>query len=114
MRVLVCGGRDFSNIAFVWTHLDRLHTELKFTHLIQGGARGADSIARDWARTKPEIERYVSYADWDKHGNAAGPIRNKHMLEWKPDLVIAFAGGAGTADMVRQARAAGVDVRQIE
>jgi hypothetical protein len=50
-------------------------------------------------------------ADWQKHGKAAGPIRNRQMLEdGKPDLVIAFSGGRGTANMISQARAAGVKV----
>lgn len=46
------------------------------------------------------------------NGKAAGPIRNQRMLdEGKPDLVVAFPGGRGTADMVRRAKAAGVPVR---
>ncbi|MEM9912925.1 MAG: hypothetical protein AAF922_19365 [Pseudomonadota bacterium] len=44
-------------------------------------------------------------------GRAAGPIRNKEMLdEGCPDLVVAFPGGRGTANMVKQAQAAGVEV----
>jgi hypothetical protein len=49
-------------------------------------------------------------ADWHWHGRAAGPIRNQKMLDWGPDLVVAFAGGDGTACMMRLARAAGVEV----
>lgn len=112
-RVLVCGGRNFRSHAQVWRELDRLHAERKFTHLIQGGATGADSHAKQWAATKPEIERYESKADWDKHGKAAGPIRNARMLEWKPDLVIAFAGGSGTRNMIDQARRAGLEVIEV-
>ena len=70
-------------------------------------------MARDWARTKPEVERFVCHADWEKHGKAAGPKRNKRMLEWKPDLVVAFPGGKGTANMVQQARQAGVEVIEV-
>jgi hypothetical protein len=109
MRVLVCGGRDFDNVPFIWSRMDRVYAEIKITHLIHGGAQGADTIAGDWARTKP-IERYVCRADWDKHGKAAGPIRNARMLEWQPDLVVAFPGGKGTADMVQRARQAGIKV----
>lgn len=112
MRVLVCGGRDFTNIAFIWATLDRLHRDRPFTAMIHGGARGVDTIAGDWAKTKP-IERYVSKADWNAHGKAAGPIRNAKMLEWKPDLVVAFPGGRGTADMVCKARVAGVETVKI-
>ena len=87
-----------------------LHHELKFTELMQGGAAGADKMASEWATTKPEIKRYVCHAEWSKYGRGAGPRRNARMLEWKPDLVIAFPGGAGTANMVKQARTAGTEV----
>lgn len=44
---------------------------------------------------------------------AAGPIRDQEMLDkGKPDLVVAFLGNRGTADMVRRAREAGVPVRR--
>lgn len=110
MKVLVCGGRDFSNIAFVWRKLDDLHQSTPITALMQGGARGADTIARDWAVTKPGIQRYVCRADWEKFGKRAGILRNARMLEWKPDLVVAFPGGRGTADMVQRSKNAGVRV----
>jgi len=67
----------------------------------------------EWAATKPEIKRYVCHADWETHGRAAGPIRNEKMLTWKPDLVVAFPGGVGTADLVRRAEAAGVPVQRF-
>jgi hypothetical protein len=48
-------------------------------------------------------------ADWDKLGAAAGPVRNQKMLvEGRPDLVVAFPGGKGTADMVRRSERAGI------
>ncbi len=50
-------------------------------------------------------------AEWSKYGRRAGPIRNKQMLDvGKPHLVVAFPGGAGTANMVKQAKAAGVPI----
>lgn len=112
-RVLVCGGRNFRSPAQIARALDQLHAERKFTALIQGGATGADALAKDWARTKPEIQRFESKAQWELHGRAAGPIRNARMLEWKPDLVVAFAGGVGTANMIAQARTAGVEVIEV-
>lgn len=110
MKVIVCGGRDFKSPAQVWKELDRLHAEMRFTALAQGGATGVDWFAREWATRKPEVHRYVCKADWEQYGKAAGPKRNARMLEWKPDAVIAFPGGAGTANMVKQATAAGVRV----
>lgn len=113
MRVLVCGGRNFRSPAQVWQELDRINAETPITALIQGGATGADQFAREWAATKPNIERFVSRADWDAHGNAAGPIRNTRMLQWKPDMVIAFAGGRGTTNMCKQATDAGFKVHYV-
>lgn len=110
MKVIVCGGRNFRSPAQVFKKLDEIHAATPITALMQGGATGADSFARDWAATKPEVQRFVCRADWDRWGNAAGPMRNARMLEWKPDMVVAFAGGTGTADMVRKAENAGVKV----
>ena len=109
MRVVVCGGRDFSNADFVFGRLDKLHEQCPITELMQGGAKGADALARDWARARG-IKRWVCKADWDQYGKAAGPKRNARMLEWGPDAVIAFPGGRGTANMVKQSKAAGVKV----
>jgi hypothetical protein len=110
MKVIVCGGRDFQSPAQVWLELDRLHEAAPITQLMQGGATGVDTFAREWAAKHPDIQRFVCRADWDKHGKAAGPIRNARMLEWGPDAVIAFPGGRGTANMVKQAVDAGVRV----
>jgi hypothetical protein len=53
-------------------------------------------------------------ADWARHGNAAGLVRNQQMLDdGKPDLAVAFPGGKGTADMVRRARKAGIPIKII-
>lgn len=81
--------------------------------IISGKAKGADTVAIEWA-----VVNWCSWeeypADWEQYGKAAGPIRNQRMLdEGKPDLVIAFPGGTGTADMVRRAKAAGIEVREI-
>lgn len=106
LRVLVCGGRDFNDADAVFKFLDTLSIDA----IIQGGARGADSLARRYAETRGlPCEEFR--ADWTKLRRAAGPIRNQTMLDQgKPDLVVAFPGGAGTADMVRRANRAGVRV----
>lgn len=80
---------------------------------MQGGAKGVDTFAREWAVTYPAIKRWVAKADWDRYGKSAGPIRNKRMLDWGPDLVVAFPGGKGTANMIKQAEDAGVKVIKV-
>lgn len=113
-RLLVCGGRDFGDARVANMALDAFHRLRPVTVLIEGGQRGADRIARYWA-VAHNIPVETFPADWDRYGNAAGPIRNGQMLrEGKPDVVLAFPGRTGTADMRRQARAAGVEVRVVE
>ena len=81
--------------------------------LIHGAARGADSLAGEWASTRA-VPVKIFPADWQTHGRSAGHIRNAQMLrEGKPDLVVAFPGGRGTADMVAKANAAGITVKLI-
>ena len=113
MRVLVTGGRDFSNRELLFETLDRLHAVRGFTVLIHGDANGADRLAGEWGAARG-VTVEVHPADWKKHGRAAGPIRNQKMLEEKPDLVVAFPGGRGTADMVRKAKQAGLEVIMVE
>lgn len=114
MRVLICGDRNWTDYAAILRELLRFPPG---TTIIEGGCCGADRLAAEIAR---ELGFKVAefHADWQRYGRAAGPIRNRRMLdEGRPDLVLAFHAdikkSRGTADMVRQARRAGVPVRVI-
>lgn len=115
MRVLVCGGRNYDDPAEVFARLEERWHRSKHDCMIvlQGGATGADKFARHWCSTTSVP--YINYpANWTMYGKAAGPIRNQRMIdEGKPDLVIAFPGGKGTADMVRRAKAAGIETIEV-
>jgi hypothetical protein len=114
MRVLVCGGRDFSDRELLFDTLAALHAATPITALIHGAAKGADRLAGEWGESAG-VPVLAFPADWKRYRNAAGPKRNAQMLaEGKPDLVVAFPGGTGTANMIGQATAAGVTVRRIE
>jgi hypothetical protein len=113
MRVLVCGGRNYTDTARVFAVLDKLHTEAGIDHLIEGGARGADACGKEWAFRR-NVPFQTFEADWENQGSFAGPARNRRMIdEGAPDVVIAFPGGRGTADMIRKAQRAGVKVVEI-
>lgn len=113
MRVLVCGGRDNPNVSLIFDTLDALRKSTGFDLLIEGDAPGADRVAGAWAKMR-RVDLRLFPADWQKHGKAAGPIRNQRMIdEGKPDLVVAFPGGRGTADMVSRAKLAGIPVEEI-
>lgn len=110
MRVLVCGGRNYTNREAIFGALHALAEQHGWLTVIEGGAAGADWLAGEWARLCYHGLVTIE-ADWKKHGNAAGPIRNEQMLtSTKPDMVLAFPGGRGTADMIARARKAGVEV----
>lgn len=99
MRVLVSGGRGYSNRKLVFEILDEFHSETGIDLLIHGAAPGADSLAEEWAK-----KRQVAYlgvpAKWDAFGKAAGPKRNRMMVEKAhPEHAFVFPGGKGTADM---------------
>lgn len=114
MRVLVCGGRDFADESTVVNYLFRIDDERKITSIIHGGASGADEIGGKTAQLL-QVPCTVYRASWKKYGKKAGPMRNQRMLdEGKPDLVVAFAGGRGTADMVLRARTSGVEVQEVK
>lgn len=109
LKVLVCGGRKFDDAMTLGSWLGGIHKKAGISLLIQGGAPGADYMAARFAEWAG-IPVSTFKADWSL-GKRAGPMRNAKMLrEAKPDLVVAFEGGAGTADMVEKAKAAGVRV----
>ena len=113
MRVLVCGGRDFAKTDVLYAFMDKLCKSHPIDTVIEGDARGADRMAGYWAR-RNRITNLKFPANWKGHGKAAGHIRNQQMLdEGKPDLVIAFPGGRGTADMISRAKRAGIEVMEI-
>lgn len=112
MKILVTGSRNFNDQAMMWEVLDTLD----ITHVVEGGARGADRLAKAYA-----IEHEIPYsehpANWERHGRSAGPIRNQAMLDRHPDIdvVVAFprADSIGTWDMISKAVEHDIDVRVV-
>lgn len=99
-RILVTGGRDYTDRAKVYETLDKLQPSM----VCHGGANGADHHADRWAKDR-QIPVMCYPAQWLRLGKPAGPIRNRQMLtEFRPDLVIQFPGGAGTAHCAQSAR----------
>ena len=133
MILLVTGGRDFMDSAYVYHRLNTIHTISPITTLVEGGAPGADTWARTWAIGHPDIILATVAADWNgpcremcspnhrrqysglstTYCPAAGVYRNRDMLEiFHPDVVLAFPGNNGTKSMIDLAIAAGVPVIQ--
>jgi hypothetical protein len=107
--VLICGNRTWND----WKPIRELVRSLPDGAIVvEGEARGADTIARICAEQRGlEVRKYP--AQWKVYGKAAGPLRNQQMLNAEhPDIVVAFtynlATSKGTRDMVERARKTGI------
>jgi len=123
MRLLVTGSRYLNDYNYFSKEMDKFCNSHSIpTTVIHGAARGADTLASRWVREMnsmrnhdPIITEIEEPAKWKLHGKAAGPIRNQLMLvEHKPDMVLAFPGGKGTANMIKIARWNGVPIVDLE
>lgn len=115
--IQITGGREYTDGSAIYNTMKPYIEKYGAKNVLirHGGARGADSLSHFQARRlgvpddhiqarKPE---YYGYSwDLDKEGNAAGNLRNIAMLEEepKPDIVLAFPGGKGTANMIEFAK----------
>ena len=99
MKVAVIGSRGFDNYELVKTAL----SPLKITLLVSGGAKGADSLGERYAKEN-NIETLIFKPDWEKHGKAAGMIRNTDIVN-NAETIIAFWDGEsrGTKDSISKA-----------
>lgn len=111
-KVLVCGSRNWTDARAVELALEPLNDII----LVHGDARGADTIAANYAK-KRGWEIHAHPANWAKYHASAGPIRNAEMLATeKPDMVIAFrckGRSRGTDHMVSLANKAYIPVYVI-
>lgn len=117
LRVLICGDRNWTDKRPIALILRGLKTGPFAPHIIEGGARGADTLAGQSA-DRMALDHDTYPAKWDEHGRAAGPIRNQQMLtEGNPHVVFAFhndiTASKGTRDMCERARKAGLPVYVI-
>lgn len=130
MRILVCGGRDYSDRRKVFDTLDDIRKVLPISCIIHGDAKGADSFGKMYVKYTEGIAEEAYPAKWKDFSHPdsvrktgpygdynvmAGPIRNQQMLdEGKPDLVVAFGGGSGTWDMIKRAKENQVMVLEVD
>lgn len=129
MRVVVTGGRSYSDTKRVFAVLDELHARRPITALIEGEASGLDVRAKAWARQRGVLSvpfpapwgdidhpgAVVRYRrDGTAHDAAAGGRRNQQMIdEGRPDFGFVFPGGTGTADMRARLVAAHIEFEDV-
>lgn len=113
MLILVTGSRDYTDADAIFRAILSYYPAYDgqpFT-VMHGGARGADTFAQA-AADRLQVRSRVFTADWQAHGRAAGPIRNRAMLDESPDMVLAFGDGRGTRDTIAEAERRGIPVRR--
>lgn len=113
MRIIIAGTRTFSDYVLLKKTMDDIISTLAEQRItvISGGAKGADKLGEEWLSERLENSRsLVNWdlirfpADWDKHGKAAGPIRNEEMAN-NADMCVVFWDGKskGSAHMIKTA-----------
>lgn len=109
LKVVIAGSRDFK----VWSvNLDQVvpASGFKICEVVSGNAAGGDMVGEQWAM-KNGIALRRFYADWKKHGNGAGPIRNGEMADYGDALIALWDGESrGTAHMLSEMRRRGKPV----
>lgn len=111
MKIAVIGSRTATT-----KHYEELTARLEAlgaTEIISGGANGADTLAERYAlETGTKLTTHLP--DWNKHGKAAGPMRN-HLIIDEAEQVLALWDGksTGTADSLKKAKAQKKKVHMI-
>jgi hypothetical protein len=105
-KVAVIGSRSLTDKTLVYDFLDRNRDKIKM--IVSGGAKGADTLAQEWAKERgfPVLVFYPQWYDADGEFNrGAGFKRNYHIID-ECDIVLAFWDGVskGTANSLEVAK----------
>jgi hypothetical protein len=107
MRVIIAGGRDFTDFDYIKGYMATLPPWVEITEVVSGGATGVDTLAIAWASMYNKPYR-VFHAEWDRLGRRAGPIRNAEMAVYADGLIAFWNGESkGTKNMIDQMAAKG-------
>ena len=113
LRVLVCGGRMYADRERIFQVLGDLHRERGIEVILHGAASGVDLLSV--VRADRNGLRAIGFpADWARDGKRASQKRNQKIMSvGRPHMLVAFPGGKGTAEMIRFAKAEGIQVVDV-
>ena len=111
MKLIVAGSREITDYEVVRDAIDALIAQgLAITTIIDGAARGVDSLASRYA-IEHGIENVRVPAEWKRYRYGAGPVRNRIMAEMGDALLAIWNGSSnGTKDMINCANKHGLSV----
>lgn len=105
-KIIVAGSRSFNNYSEAESILNHIIQNYNSNDvvIVSGGARGADKLGELFAMKKG-LKLKVFPANWNKHGKAAGPIRNQEMAEFGTHCIVFWDGKSrGSLDMMKRAK----------
>ena len=106
MKLIIAGGRDIHDYNLVLSGLEE--SEFKPTEIVSGGAKGVDALGERYA-IEMNLPLHIFEANWEEHGRAAGPIRNRKMAENADALLAIWDGKSrGTKNMIETATKKGL------
>lgn len=112
-KVIIAGSREFNDYDFLKGKLDVILSTLDDIEIIEGGAKGVDSLAERYAKEKGYKHTKVE-ADWDTYGKYAGPKRNEEMASIGEYLVLCWNGKSkGSGSMLKEAKGKYLKIREI-
>lgn len=115
-KVVIAGPRNFTNKEFIFSKLLELeilyHDGKDWEEIIVGGAKGMDTIAKQYANEFfYPLREFPS--DWNKYGKSAEPIRNQEMAKYADVLIAFYNGSRGISDIIKQAMQHGLTIHII-
>lgn len=113
MKVIISGFRNFHSYNKLKAYCDNVLSAQSEIEIVSGGADGADSLGERYAKENG-YKLTVFKADWDKHGKAAGQIRNAEMAKYADALICFWDGQSrGSKNMIEEAKKAGLKYRVV-
>lgn len=122
LKILVCGGREFEDYELAKNVISEAikskAIENADVEIVSGHCKGADMLGEKYA-TEHGTMLKIFKAEWSLYGRAAGPKRNKAMIDYistsERKMVIAFVrkNSVGTRNTIKQAQKAGIEVIEI-
>ena len=96
IKIAIIGSRGFSDYEYFKSEFELFLKEnnIKDYKIVSGGARGADTFGRNYAKSQNnEIIEFIP--NWEKYGKRAGFLRNYDIWD-NSDIGIAFWDGKST------------------
>lgn len=113
-KIIIAGSRDFHDYELLSAKLNKILSNIKEPiEIVSGRASGADRLGEIYAREHGHKVKLFP-ANWSKHGNSAGYIRNEQMAIYADCCVVFWDGiSRGTKHMINLANKHNLPLRII-